>query len=432
MYPPGVDEKPSGRRKRDLKPWASVLLVLLFTVGLVIWMKCRPSERIRLTPDMSRGRAAWIRVRLRSKVDSVQIQITHAFSLHDVSSGQSVSLDALDGGHRVDVGVNQGELTISGHPIDCNHLEFRFGSPDIFALEGERFRGILELIVDEPGSAFDVINHLPLEAYLAGVVGAEMPSFWEPEALKAQAIASRSYCLHISERFGKNRAWDLSRTQAHQVYRGVAAEYDSVWEAIHATEGQVLVTDGPEGRPMILPTYYSSICGGHTEDSDRVFGRAAAVLRGVECWSCEGVAKDAQFSWPEVIYAKQEVSQKLLARYPALQKLGAIQEIVPTRQSDYEHFSRFTQVRLVGQNGTSSVLRAEDMRLAIDPSGRRIKSTGCRLEDRGEHWAFVEGRGWGHGVGMCQCGAQGLARAGLRFQDILVHYYPGSRIGTRL
>jgi len=276
-----------------------------------------------------------------------------------------------------------------------------------------------------------VINHLPLELYLAGVVGAEMPSYWEPEALKAQAIASRSYCLYIKERFGRNRPWDMSRTQAHQVYRGVAAETATVWDALHATEGQVLVTDGQDGAPMVLPAYYSSICGGHTEDSNRVFGGASPVLRGVECWSCEDVAKETQFKWPTVTYSKQEVSRRLLARYPALRELVAVQEIVPTRQSDYDHFTRFTQVRVVGQDGRSSVLRGEDMRLAIDPSGRRIKSAGCRIEDRGAFWAFVEGRGWGHGVGMCQCGAQGLARAGMLAQDILVHYYPGSRIGRR-
>lgn len=372
-----------------------------------------------------------IRVRLLNNVERFRVQITKDFSLRDVGSGHVVSLKDLEHLHHIDIGLYQGRLTLAGHRIDVNHLEIHSGPPGIFSMDGERFRGHLEVIVDGAGTFFDVINHLPLEPYLAGVVGAEMPSYWEPEALKAQAIASRTYCLHIKERFGRNRPWDMSRSQAHQVYRGVAAESATVWDAVRATEGQVLVTEGRDGAPIVLPAYYSSICGGHTEDSNQVFGEASVVLRGVECWSCEDVAKETQFDWPAVTYSKEEVSQRLLARYPALRELVAVQEIVPTRQSEYDHFTRFTEVRLIGQDGRSSVLRGEDLRLAIDPSGRRIQSTGCRLEDRGTHWAFVAGRGWGHAVGMCQCGAEGLARAGMLAQDILVHYYPGSRIGRR-
>ena len=431
MLFPGVEENLAGRTKKAVQTWVSVLLVLVSLSGLVIWLECRPRERDRLTPQTAGARDTLIRVLLLHNVERFRVQITNELSLRDVGKGHSVSLKDLGHLHHIDIGLVRGRLTLAGHPIDVDHLEIHFGPPGIFSMEGERFRGQLEVIVDGAGTSFDVINHLPLEPYLAGVVGAEMPSYWEPEALKAQAIASRTYCLYIKERFGRHRSWDMSRTQAHQVYRGIAAESATVWDAVHATQGQILVTDGRDGTPIVLPTYYSSICGGHTEDSNRVFGEASVVLRGVECWSCEDVAKATQFNWPEVIYSKQEVSQRLLARYPALRELGAVHEIVPIRQSEYDHFTRFTQVRLVGTTGRSSVLRAEDLRLAIDPSGRRIKSTGCRLEDRGEHWAFVQGRGWGHAVGMCQCGAQGLARAGLSVQDILVHYYPGARIGRR-
>ncbi|MCH8193527.1 MAG: SpoIID/LytB domain-containing protein [Planctomycetes bacterium] len=431
MLFPGVEENPAGRPQKPVQTWVPILIVLVLLSGLVTWLECRPRERDRLTPQMAGARDTLIRVRLLSNVERFRIQITNELSLRDVGSGYTVSLKDLAHLHHIDIGLIQGRLTLAGHPIDVDHLEIHFGPPGIFSMEGERFRGQLEVIVDGAGTSFDVINHLPLEPYLAGVVGAEMPSYWEPEALKAQAIASRTYCLYIKERFGRHRPWDVSRSQAHQVYRGVAAESAAVWDAVRATQGQVLVTEGQDGAPIVLPAYYSSICGGHTEDSNQVFGEASVVLRGVDCWSCEDVAKATQFNWPVVTYSKQEVSQRLLARYPALCELGAVQEIVTTRQSEYDQFSRITQVRLVGQDGRSSVLRGEDMRLAIDPSGRRIKSTGCRLEDRGEHWAFVQGRGWGHAVGMCQCGAQGLARAGLSVQDILVHYYPGARIGRR-
>ncbi len=78
--------------------------------------------------------------------------------------------------------------------------------------------------------------------------------------------------------------------------------------------------------------------------------------------------------------------------------------------------------------GSVSPLRAEDLRLAIDPTGRRIKSTACHIVTWGDGWAFLSGRGWGHGVGLCQCGAEGLARLGKTADEILQYYYPGSQI----
>jgi stage II sporulation protein D len=85
-------------------------------------------------------------------------------------------------------------------------------------------------------------------------------------------------------------------------------------------------------------------------------------------------------------------------------------------------------VKLVGSAGKSDFLRAEDFRLTVDPSGRKVRSTGCRIISMGHKWAFVAGRGYGHGVGMCQSGAQALAREGKTARQILAYYYPGSKI----
>ncbi len=92
--------------------------------------------------------------------------------------------------------------------------------PCIFGLNGLKYRGWLKLVVNREGQSFDAINLVPLEPYLAGVVGEEMPDYWEPEALRAQAIAARTYCLYTKNRFGTNRSYDVSRTQSSQVYGG--------------------------------------------------------------------------------------------------------------------------------------------------------------------------------------------------------------------
>ena len=87
-----------------------------------------------------------------------------------------------------------------------------------------------------------------------------------------------------------------------------------------------------------------------------------------------------------------------------------------------------TLVKLVGSNGKSDFLRAEDFRLTIDPTGRKLQSTVCQVVNMGDKWEFLAGIGYGHGVGMCQCGAQGMARKGETAEQILFHYYRGSKI----
>ena len=87
-----------------------------------------------------------------------------------------------------------------------------------------------------------------------------------------------------------------------------------------------------------------------------------------------------------------------------------------------------TLVKLVGSSGKSDFLRAEDFRLTIDPTGNKIKSTICQIINEGDKWEFLAGRGYGHGVGMCQCGAQAMAREGNTAEQILSHYYYGSKI----
>jgi SpoIID/LytB domain protein len=127
-------------------------------------------------------------------------------------------------------------------------------------------------------------------------------------------------------------------------------------------------------------------------------------------------------------FNKADVTTKLLQNYPKLKPLGEIKEITPAKQSNYEGYSRLTLVKLTGSNGESGFLRAEDLRLTIDPTGSKLKSTICQIVNMTNTWVFLSGRGYGHGVGMCQCGAQGMAREGKTVAEILLYYYPGSKI----
>jgi stage II sporulation protein D len=196
---------------------------------------------------------------------------------------------------------------------------------------------------------------------------------------------------------------------------------------VNRTTGEVLVCDVPTGLDEIFPAYYGSACGGHTEDSRNVFGDSFGPLCGVACLYCRDVARPSIFYWPTAQFSKQDVTNKLIAKYPKLKALGEITQIETAKKSDYDEFSRITLVRLTGTNGKSDSMRGEDLRLTIDPSGARIRSISCRIMPMGDNWAFLSGRGYGHGVGLCQCGAEGMARAGKKTEEILSYYYPGSK-----
>ena len=126
-------------------------------------------------------------------------------------------------------------------PLAGKEVVFSPEKPYVFGLNGHKYRGRLKLIVDREGRSFDAINLVPLEPYVAGVIGEEMPYYWESEALRAQAIAARTYCLFIKNRFGTNRSYDVSRTQSSQVYGGIGAESSQIWDAVNSTCGQVLM-----------------------------------------------------------------------------------------------------------------------------------------------------------------------------------------------
>jgi stage II sporulation protein D len=371
----------------------------------------------------------WVRVLLLDDIETCTLKIESSFSITDDPNHQTqlpiARFDQIDA--PIEVQLVNGQITIGGRPFMNDKVVVSPNEPYMFNLDGQYYRGKLKLFLNPDSGSFDAINLVPPEAYLAGVVGAEMPDYWEPEALKAQAIAARTYCLSIKKRFGQNREWDIKKTAAHQVYGGVREESAQIWNSVNQTKGQVLVCKQTDGTEDIFPTYYSSICGGHTENSVNVFGDSFEPLIGVPCSYCSKVAKPKYFSWL-IQFDNAYVVSRLMTRYPNLKQLGNIIDIESVSPSDYKDFSRLTKIKLLGSNGKSDFLRAEDFRLAIDPTGRKFKSATCQMVKRGDKWEFSSGRGWGHGVGMCQCGAQGMARKGKKAKKILSYYYPDSKI----
>lgn len=346
------------------------------------------------------------------------------FEVEDIDSGTLADF-------RVDesfvVQYSDGKLVIGEHRFGREIL-IRPHEPYVFRINDAEYRGYLRLGTRKSEHAFEAVNYAPLESYLYGVIGAEMQSYWEPEALKAQAVASRTYSLYIKNRFGQDRTWDMTQSESSQVYRGLKAETSTVRAAVLATAGEVLFAQSSDNSDSVIPAYYSSSCGGHTEAADHVFGGDAVVsLGGVQCDFCKDIARRSHFNWAPVSMTMHQISKKLMQRYSSLERLEAISDFKITKLG---HKGRVIRVQLIGKNGETDTLRGEDFRLSLDPSGRKIRSAIFTAEKRKSQVVFLNGLGFGHGVGLCQCGTQGMARKGKTYKEILRYYYPESKLQT--
>jgi stage II sporulation protein D len=249
------------------------------------------------------------------------------------------------------------------------------------------------------------VVELALEEYVAGVVSAEMPASFPPEALKAQAVAARSYALtrKMDARVA-GRAFDIGSGVLAQVWteRPSAAGL----AAASATAGEVLVLGVDP-----VEAYFHSTCGGRTEAGLAALGRDLPYLVAVDCGRCE---KAPRARW------RLEVPAAELGRIAGFGGAAATRARVVSRTAS----GRAERVSI--EAGRRNVtLTATDLRQRLGWS--RLPSVA--FDVRAENGAFAfEGRGHGHGSGLCQWGAAGLAREGQGYREILGRYYPGTEI----
>jgi len=285
-----------------------------------------------------------------------------------------------------------------------------------------RYRGYL--VARRNGDTFVIINVLDIESYLRGVLRGELPRYFHPETYRAQAIVSRTYALYQRYLSGSQRAWDVTADTSSQVYHGIEGESSKSDDAVMSTTGIVCAWDSPQGR-KIFCSYFSSTCGGVNQDVVNVKGGAPVkpLSGGVKCPYC---AQSEWYTWPTVRLSKERITNDVkpfLVRsgYTQGEKLSMIDDIKVVNRTAH---GRPITLRLVDKSGLIIDLRAEDFRLLID-NGRSIKSTQFEIVVEPDHIAFVKGRGYGHGIGLCQHGAEGMARHGCQAGQILEHYYPG-------
>ncbi|MCL1475231.1 SpoIID/LytB domain-containing protein [Argonema antarcticum A004/B2] len=270
---------------------------------------------------------------------------------------------------------------------------------------GERwYRGRTRVVHTDKG--LTAINYVDLEKYLYSVLGGEVYANWPQEALKAQAVAARTYALYQRQTRG-NSTYDLGDTIAWQVYKGIESEAPPLYSAVDTTAGQVVTYNGK----IILAAFHSS-SGGHTENVENVWSDNLPYLRGVP---------DFDGNTPEAQWVKSFTREELSSR---ISGVGNVLSMTPERTSPV---GRIITMKVIGDR-TSRVISGPALRLALglrstwftvtpDAAGKSVPST-----------FKIEGRGYGHGLGLSQWGAYSMARQGANYQQIVRHYYQNTTL----
>ncbi len=326
--------------------------------------------------------------------------------------------------------------------------------------KGKKYRGgIIMQSLEE--SDVTVINELPFDHYLYSVVPSEMPASWHIEALKAQAVAARNFALVTMGRHSAH-GFDLCSTEHCQAYNGLAQENDSATEAVNATKGKVITYNG-----ALISAFYHSSSGGHTEDSENVWGAKTDYIRGVEDkyslgspydnWTVEmnraelkeklaqagidlgeisdvGILECSKFGRVTKLEIKGSKDTKVFEKEKIRSILGTrlLKSIWYDLKTDADIFVRGSLFNSSEKGRTSNMY-------VVSASGKTIvkgKENKVSVKGMNDTKAYnvipdkytFDGKGFGHGLGMSQYGAKGMAEAGYNYQKILEHYYQNAKV----
>ncbi|MEM8672452.1 MAG: SpoIID/LytB domain-containing protein [Cyanobacteria bacterium P01_G01_bin.67] len=338
--------------------------------------------------------AVELRVAIKKEVSNIKVGSSTTAIIKDAAGkqlGQLTPMSAMAAklnGNRISINerVGAGELIIE--PQDNGYVWI-----------GDRwYRGTTHLI--RRNNNITAINHVDLEEYLYSVVGAEAVSSWPIEALKAQAVAARSYALY-KRSTESNSLYDVDTTIGTQVYKGLDSEYTTTHEAVNSTLGQIMTYN----NQVILAAFHSS-SGGHTENVEDVWTSPLPYLRAVVDYDHESPV----FEWQQVIPVSK--IRSLVAG------IGNVKGLQPAEMTPR---GRVITMKVTGDRGTTTV-SGKKLRKVLE-----LRSTLFRVSTDGEN-LHIKGRGFGHGLGLSQWGAYYLAKQGVNYHQILAHYYQSASL----
>ncbi len=404
-----------------------VVLITLAAFRLLFAVRDVPHDAVSaprvLAETFSAGRAAFspdIRVNLTaSHATEITIKIDGSYVVRPVAGqivlGRGTQL-ANSKVARTARGIRIGSST---YPLTRIEIE-PTNSPSIW-INGHQYRGSVRLL-SRTGGRLIAVNVLPLEQYLASVVDSEMPASFPEPARRAQAIVARTYALDQMQHRLRSVPFDVYATTRSQKYLGykyrnndgrlLAGETAAGRQVVADTSGMVCIHNN-----KIFRTYFSAVCGGRTTHGANVFSDAAAPLVSVPCEWC----RDARLYRWRAKLSKSKVNRVMGHHFKiGKQQTGRLRTIPTAYANPGDAVATFEI-----NNGRQKQDVTPTTFRRLFPS--QLHSPRFDIRDDGDA-LNITGRGHGHGVGLCQWGARGLAKANRNYLQIVEYYYPGAKV----
>ncbi len=352
-----------------------------------------------------------IRVLLHNNIKEIQIEINQPYSISDFKSDEILAdrvnlkksiLYLKSGDFRTRAVSADSTHNAPATFIKANGNVCIFTDNGFVKLKKSKYSGKL-ILVPNKDDRFSILEEIGIEEYLPGVIEGEMPIMWNDDALQAQVIAVRTYTIY-KRKIKANALYHINKLDL--AYKGSYMNQERIKELVDKTRGTVMVYDW-----KLFPGYFHSTCGGHTEDINLVFNlKSIPPLSGVDCGYC---TNSKYYHWKKRL-GRNVIQSKLNATKTKVKRIRKIstEQIGPG--------GHCATIKIDHTGGTKRV-NANDFRVIIGPNN--LRSTSFSIKNSGSSFVF-DGKGWGHGVGLCQYGTQNMAKSGFRWYDILRYYYP--------
>jgi len=348
-----------------------------------------------------------VRVAIAEDRASIDLSVKGKYTIYAIGTGKALKEGTYLNGK---VTAFSDGLRVDDQAFTGTGINIKTAKDSSIYIDSRCFRGSVDILRKDNGKLL-VINNIDIDEYLYGVLYHEVSHRWPAECLKAQAIVARTFALYQA-RQNKLQPYDLRCDIYSQVYGGRSGEKWSTTHAVDSTRGKILTFNGD-----IFPAYYHATCSGYTEDALNLWNVDIVPLKGVPCNFC-GQSKHYRWS-KEIPLAKLE--SKLKESGSKIGRINLVKVLSKNKSGRNE------KIEITDDTGNSVVLTGKDFRQIFGPN--EVRSTKFDADIRGDK-LVLNGMGWGHGVGMCQWGAFGMALKGKKCETILKYYYPGTEITT--
>ncbi len=379
----------------------------IFICSVLLLFICSGTAQAKSSDD-----TPYIRVGILQSQQTVSIGANNDFVVKDIDNDKNYKFNKKEtavikqDGRKVFVGKKGKNTTTLVVAVKNN---------DYVTVNGKAYRGAL--LIQPHSTGLTVINRLSIDEYLYGVIPNEMPATWAKEALKAQAVAARTYALY-DKKDGKHarEGFDVCATTDCQVYEGISSETAATNSAVNETKGKVLTY-----RHEPICAAFHAASGGSTQNSEDVWGVTVPYLRGVN----DSEEKSPYSNWQKDITVN-DLSKKLSSAYG---NIGTIKEISSKAMPGNAIKVKFTSSnkKSVEVSGTQLRdllgLKSSNLSINVTADKKVKKGTAIKINKPDKETVNIIGSGYGHRLGLSQWGAKSLADKGKNYQQILLHYY---------